>query len=218
MRKLIVAALIFAGQRHALAQEKFPGVDRETSAQLQRIVTDVTARGLPVEPIIAKVQQAITMKAPASRMLAAAEAVARRLEQAREALAPALTEGDIVAGADALSVGVTPKSVHRVRVASPRDPVAVPLGVLAQLVANHVSQDRATDMVIGLLTRGVSNAQLASLGNDVNGDISRGGNPDDAFDIRVRGLVPLLGSPSSATAASPSACTLCLTGSGPKKP
>jgi methyl coenzyme M reductase alpha subunit len=200
-----------------MAQEAFAAVDRETAVQLQRIVGEATAHGLPAEPIVAKVQFAITMKVPASRMLAAAQAVANRLEQARDALAPAPTEADILAGEDALSVGVTTKPLRRVRAARPRDPVAVPLGVLAQLVANHVSQDRATTIVIELMARGASNMQLASLGNDVNGDVDRGGSPDDALDIRVRGLVPLLG-PSSSNAAAASLPGAASAPSGPKKP
>lgn len=211
---MFAAALLAAGHHRVMAQAPFGVVDAETAAQLQRIVGDAKARGLPTEPIVAKVQQALMVKAAPARMVAAAEAVARRLEQARDALAPALTEGDIVAGADALSFGVTPASVRRVRLSSPHDPVAVPLGVLAQLVANHVSQERATSMVIGLLTHGASNMQLASLGNDVNGDIARGGDPDDALDIRVRGLVPLLGAPGGATLPTTGATSP----TGPKKP
>ena len=217
MKKIVLLlALVAVAHRSAWTQEPFAALDRETAVQLQRIVGDASAHGLPAERIVAKVQLGITMKVPPARMLVAAQAVAARLQQARDALAPAPTVADILAGEDAISVGVTVNSLRRLRAASPRDPVAVAVGVLAQLVANHVSQDRATTMVIGLLTRGASNMQLASLGNDVNGDIARGGSPNDALDIRVRGLVPLLGAPGGAAAAStePGAASA----HGPKKP
>lgn len=216
IRGLFVLAGTIAIVMPAQAQDAFSKVDRATASQLRRIVDQAEARGLPTEPIVAKANLGATMRAPAARIVAAAEAVESRLEQARDALAPSPSPVDIVAGEDALSVGVSAASLKRVRAASPRQSVAVPLGVLAQLVVNRVDLERATDIVINLIARGATNTQFVALGNDVRNDIALGGNPDAALDIRLRGLAPLLGAPQLGgdKATVPAATTT----PGPKKP
>src|SRR5512144_2617933 len=81
--------------------------DREASAELAKIVEATRVGGLPVDPILAKVRYAVLVAhAPAPRIVAAARAIAARLEDARSALAPHPTPTDIAAGEDALSSGV----------------------------------------------------------------------------------------------------------------
>jgi hypothetical protein len=211
MRKLIyalaVSALPALGASSARAQTVFADVDRATAAQLERIVSDAGARGLPTERIVAKARHGVMMKVPAPRIVAAAEAVATRLEQARDVLAPSPSDVDIMAGEDALSVGVSAAALRLIRSASPTRSVAVPIGVLAQLVANHVSQERATNIVLDLVRHGISNRQLVDLGNDVNADVALGGNPDNSLDIRLRGLAPLLGPSVGVEATAPVTAT-----------
>src|SRR5678815_4041711 len=114
--------------RVAAAQEISALVaDREASAELAKIVATVRQNGLPLEPILAKVQYAVMVRSPAPRIVAAAHAVAARLEDARSALAPQPTATDIVAGENALWSGVSRKSLEEIRKVSPNKPVAVPL-------------------------------------------------------------------------------------------
>lgn len=200
------------------AQQSSPRLaDPEANAELTSIVSATREAGLPIEPILSKVQYAIVVAhAPAPRIVAAARAIASRLETAREALAPQPSGLDIAAGADALGApGVDPKQLRAVRAASPKQSVAVPLGLLAQLVSSGVAPAKATVSVIDLIKRGASPEQLATLGNNVNSDVASGEAAMKALDVRLRGLNAVLapGAGSPAAADLPGAAM-----TGPKKP
>jgi len=192
--------------------------DPEANAQLMSIVSSARDAGLPIEPIVSKVQYAVVVAhAPAPRIVAAARAIAARLEVARDALMPQPSGLEIAAGADALGApGVEPKQLRAVRAASPRQSVVVPLGVLAQLVSSGVSSSDATQIVTDLIKHGVSPRQLVALGNDVNSDIAHGETAAKALDIRWRGLNAVLAPGGGASAAAANAPGLSAT--GPKKP
>jgi len=202
----------------AIGAQSAPRIaDPDANAQLTSIVSATRDAGLPIEPILSKVQYAIVVAhAPGPRIVAAARAIASRLEIARDALAPQPNALDITAGADALGVpGVEPKELRTVRAASPKQSVAVPLGVLAQLVSNGVTPSKATASVIDLIKRGASPDQMVALGNNVNSDVASGEGATKALDVRMRGLNAVLapGGGAAAAAAAPG-----LSSSGPKKP
>jgi hypothetical protein len=189
---LVVALCLFA--RAAFAQSSAPAfaTDPAASAELAKIVEATRAKGLPVDPILAEARYAITVHAQPSRIVAIARDMAARLEVAREALAPHPIPNDIRAGEEALHY--VPRSVLTdVRRASPPDSsVAVPLGVLVQLVTGGQSVKRAAQMVTWLVSHGASGQQLASFSSDVNSDVQNGGRPDDALNVRMRGLSAVL--------------------------
>jgi hypothetical protein len=198
----LLCSTLFA-VRTATAQDSLSrlGIDRETALQLTHIVDSVRARGLPTDPIIAKVRLGAQFRAAPQRIVAVARAVAGRLEEARTALAPAPTNAEIAAGADALSIpGVTADALRAVRSARRDEPVSVPLGVLTQLVAGGVPAKRATEIVTDLIKRGANNRQLADLQKDLDFDIGRGARATAAIDVRLRGLTAAL-APSSGAAA-----------------
>ncbi|MDB4878127.1 MAG: hypothetical protein JWM41_4573 [Gemmatimonadetes bacterium] len=189
----LLAGLCLAA-RVAAAQEPTPVLpgDRDASAELAKIIAATRAHHLPVDPILEKVQYAIVMRAPAARIVAAARAIAARLEIARDALAPRDYPADVAAGEGALSYNVPKVVLTTIRNASPEPSVVVPLGALTQLVASGVSVTRASDIVTSLIRRGASGQQLASFSNDVNSDVRLGGRPDDALNVRMRGLTAAL--------------------------
>ena len=192
--------------------------DREASAELAKIVEATRVGGLPVDPILAKVRYAVLVAhAPAPRIVAAARAIAARLEDARSALAPHPTPTDIAAGEDALSSGVSRKALQDIRKVSANKPVAVPLGVLAQLVANGVPEKRASKYVTDLISRGATAEQLVALGNDVNADIALGSRASNALDVRMSHLNAVLGIPT-ANGDAASTPTSLQSGDGKKKP
>ena len=196
---LAIALLPFATRGAAQDSMAFLAGDRETAAKLARIVESARAQGLPAEPIIAKAQQGVLFHAPPAKIIAAAQAVARRLDDARDALAPRPTPADIAAGEDALSInGMTTDALRAVRAVSPNRPVAVPIGVLAQLVASGLPAPQATSVVTDLMKRGVTNKQLVALGGDVNSDVAAGTRADAALGVRLNGLTPFLAPGGSA--------------------
>ena len=155
--------------RHARAQDSlaFKGTDRETRAALAKIVSEASARGLPSDHIVSKVQFALVVHAPPARILETARAVADRLDAARGAIASDTLSADIAAGEDALSFKIPKDILTRIHAAAPNRPIAVPIGLLTQLVANAVPAEHASRIVVELMRRGASPKQFADLGNDV---------------------------------------------------
>lgn len=209
------SALVALLARGAAAQQDsltLPG-DREASAELAKIVASARDAGLPVGPILGKVQYGlVVVHAPPQRIVSAARALATRLQIARDALAPRPSANDIANGADALEYGATKDELRAVRTASGDQPVSTPLGVLAQLVANGVPAKRAAAIVTDLIKRRASADQLVALGTDVNADVASGAQAIAALDTRLRGLTAVL-APSGAVAADPGATSV----SAPKK-
>jgi hypothetical protein len=192
-RRLIVVALLAGASRAIAAQDALliPS-DREANAQVTQIVTSAEASGLPTNAIIGKVRYGVTVKAKPSNIVAAARAIAARLEAARTALAPNPSQLEIERGADALAEKATPKELMTVRRASGSQSLVVPLSVLTQLLANKVKLARATEIVTELIRRGATSPQLTALGNAVQEDVGAGRLANVAVEDRARGLTAVL--------------------------
>ena len=208
----LLAAAVAAHRAVAQDSAAIAGLDQQTGAQVARIVESARARGLPAGPILSKVRFAVVVHAPPSKIVATAQAVATRLEAARDVVAPHGAPSDIAAGEEALSFDVPRDVLRKVVRASPNRSVAVPIGVLTQLVVSGVPAAKAGDIVTELIKRGASAAQLVALGNDVNADVQNGARAVESADIRVRGLTPLL-----APAAASQGTAAGLTASDPRR-
>ena len=203
-RRLMVVAFVVGGSHAVAAQENtllIPG-DREASAQVARIVASAEAAGLPTNPIVGKVRYGVNITRSKPRdLVAAARAVAERLEIARASLEPSPSHPEIEAGASALAEKATPDALRAVRRASGNRPVVEPLGLLTVLLTSKVTVKRATEIVTDLIKRGVTPQQLVALSNDV-GAFGSGESAVAAAEIRVRGLIAVLAAQGgSATAA-----------------
>lgn len=206
MRSVAGSALLLAClARGATAQQDslLLSADRDASAELAKIVAAARDAGLPVDAILGKVKYGAIVHAPPQRIIAAARAVATRLQVARDALAPRPTATDISNGADALEYGATKDELRAVRTASGDQPISTPLGVLAQLVASGVPPKRAATIVTDLIKRHASSAQLVALGTDVNADVASGAQATAALDTRLRGLTAVLAPGGAATTDAP---------------
>ncbi|MDQ3951195.1 MAG: hypothetical protein M3282_12750 [Gemmatimonadota bacterium] len=168
-------------------------LDADTYRAVVKVIDGARARALPIDPLVDRALEGAMKRAPGARIRAAVSALAQRLEVARNALAPSPTEADIAAGAGALSVGVPRETLRTIRSIQPDRPVAVPLGVLTELVARSVPVDQAATLVVQLLRRGATPAQLVALGEDVQRDIAAGIEPGAAFDLRTRSVASTLG-------------------------
>ncbi|HSE68680.1 MAG TPA: hypothetical protein VLB12_16935, partial [Gemmatimonadales bacterium] len=76
--------------------------------------------------------------------------LAGQLGESRTALGPGAPEADIVAGAACLKTGATPAMITELRRLRPEQSVAVPLGVLSDLVALGVEMPKAWEQVHSL--------------------------------------------------------------------
>ncbi len=188
----------------SVAQGQASRLDAITDVGLRRAVERevVSARslGLPVSLLIAKANEGIAKRATSKRITEAVAALGKRLEVARDQLAPSPSEDEISAGADALYVGVPARMLKKMRTDWPDRSLALPLGVLTELVAKGLPADRAARTVADLMARGASNVQLVALAQSVQGDVAAGWAPEAALDLRARGVMSLLPPAPAASA------------------
>jgi len=218
-RSLVTLALLaLSGRLVAQDTARLGGrLDSATQAIVLRSVDSARSRGLPVDPLVDKALEGATKRAAGPRIQAAVSALLRRLELARDALAPNPGPRDIAAGADALAYGATREALATMRAIRPNESVAVPLGVLTQLVASGVPVSRATRAVADLLRHGARDEQLIALNDDVRSYVAAGASPEAALDVRARGLTAVLPAPGSPAVAGDAAPTTSGLANG-KKP
>jgi hypothetical protein len=178
--------------------------DAKTRQAVEREISRAAQRGLPVRALVAKANEGVTKQAAGERIRVAVSTLAKRLEQARDLLAPSPSDADVIAGADALAVGVPAPMLRQIRAAYPVGvSVAMPLDVLTELVARGVPASNALEQITQLMRRGATPTQIAGLGASVQSDVAAGLTPDAALEVRARGVMSLLPSPAAAAALAP---------------
>jgi hypothetical protein len=210
-RVLSLVALVLAGaSAPALLQAQggeavLPIADAKARQAVEREIASAAAKGLPVQPLVAKANEGVTKQATGERIRVAVASLAKRLEQARSLLAPSPSMAELTSGADALAVGVPAPMLRQVREAWPASQsVVMPLDVLTELVARGVPAKHALEQITQLMQRGATPAQIATLGSSVTADVAAGLAPDAALEVRARGVMSLLPSPAAAAALAPS--------------
>jgi hypothetical protein len=177
--------------------------DDATREVVRSALGRATAIGLPIGPLISKALEGIAKRASTRSIRDAMDALEKRMRRANALLAPDPTVDELSAGADALYVGVPDKTLKDMRAIAPRRSIALELGVLTELVARKVAPNKASRMVLELMARNASAAQLSALSSAVQADVAAGIRPDVALDLRGRGVMSLLPPPPSAAVLQP---------------
>jgi hypothetical protein len=196
IRPLILMMLLLAalgGAEELSAQQVLyaagaSSLDSATQAALRRELTRAQARGLPVEPLEAKVREGQIKRAAPARIRTAVAALAVRLDSARAALGPASNAAELVAGADALAAGADVTALRALRTSGGARDLAAPLGTLAQLVASGVAPRRATQMIVELLQHGVAPREVLAFGVAVESDVGAGVPAEESALFRLRSI------------------------------
>ena len=162
----------------AAAQVTTPaGLDSATAAAIAPIVEDAQSKNLPVELLYAKARAGQVMRVPIPKIESAVRALAQRIETAKEALAPNPTVSELDAAAGALKEGVPRETLREMRRAGKDGSLAVPLGILAQLVARGVPVEKASVQIVDLLQRGARQSHFIALEERVRADVLAGKAP-----------------------------------------
>lgn len=168
-------------------------------AALRTLITTATARGVPADPLLAKVREGVAKGSDRERVREAVRVLGARLESAATALAPVYSGSELTAGAGALQSGVSPGTLREMRRVWPDRPVTVPLGVLTEMVADGVPLKLAGTKLRELMQRGATGAQLVALGTSIRDDIAAGYAPGTALELRSKGVFSLLANPLKST-------------------
>jgi hypothetical protein len=190
MRHRIMTALMLL----ALAPVALQAQSEE--ARIEEARTRMQSAGIPVSLIESKIEEGKAKGVPLDRIAFAVERRAAALVQAQTAMSRSqqpLSEADLVAGADALGIGVSQAVLGTISEAAPRERRAVAIAALTELVAMDVVPEEALERVLEALARGPD--ALASL-------------PAQAAEARVRrgppaGVGPTGGTPAGPPAAIP---------------
>lgn len=188
----VVAGLLAIGMCASAARAQEPlarrlaRLDAPTRASVIAIADSARAGGLPVEPLVQKALEGASKQADGARILGAVRRLRADLTAARDALGVSSSEAELVAGAAALRAGVSTETLRQVRRQRRANPVAVPLGVLAELVARGVPVADAASSVTTMLGREARDEALVAFGRDVERDIAIGAPPASAASARTR--------------------------------
>lgn len=195
--RVAVAVMSMLGARVAVAQS-VTALDSATDAAIAPIVAQARAAKLPVNPLYAKAREGQVQHVPVPKIEAAVRTLLDRLRSANDALAPDASEQELTAAADALKNGVPPETLRAMRKAGRDGSLAVPIGVLTQLIVRGVPVERASMQIVDLLQRGAVARNFIALEESVRQDVLAGRRPDESLDLRLKGIIPNL--PQSATA------------------
>jgi len=159
---------------------------------IEALATEVSASGVPGDPLFSKALEGRAKGVPPGRLLPAIRQYANRLGIARGALGPEASIPTIVAGADAIQRGVSAEVLRSLPRDRPRSPVA--LLVLAELMESGVPTDRAVALVRQAMVQRTRDAQMLNIPARVRRLIRDGVPPQEAIDRVRRQLRRLRGS------------------------
>jgi len=172
----LLATMLVAGR--AAAQQLDPRLERldaATRPAVAALVDSARAASLPTEPLVQRALEGATKRASGEVIVAAVRRLAVDLGRAREALGSTASSAELSAGAAALRAGASQTTLAELRHAR-REPLIVPLAVLADLVASGVPVDSAAAAVLAL-SRQARDAELVEFRRAVERDIALGAPP-----------------------------------------
>jgi hypothetical protein len=183
---------LLQGQDRRLSER----LDPVTASSVQQLVDSAHATGLPTEPLVQKALEGSTMGASGDRIRAAVEGLFGQLGRAREALGHSASEAELTAGAGALRAGLSPVSLQELHRLRYRQSLAVPIAVLADLVAEGVPAAQATREVFELAREGRPDDEFVALRRRVQNE--RRGQPRSAEPLQRPAAPPAADPPSEA--------------------
>lgn len=147
------------------------------------LADEVSASGVPAEPLFSKALEGMAKRVPPDRLLPAVRAYAGRLGESRMALGDQASIPLVVAGADAIQRGVPREALESLPRDRPRSPVAVL--VLAELMESGVPADRAIAVLRQSMDQRIQDRRMLEITARVRRLIRDGVPPHEAID-RVR--------------------------------
>jgi hypothetical protein len=199
---LLAGGLSVAAQP-AGAQASRVGADPVAIPELRAEFERAAKLGLATEPLIAKARQGFVAAASTGRIRDAVRGLTDRLVKARTALQPVRSDAELEAGASALQSGIPDGVLRDLRKVDRNRSLAVPIGVLEELVVRGVPLKQAATNVQAMLRRNVGDVIIASVGRNVQGDVASGLAPSVAMDVRSRGVLSLPQAAAAGAAVAP---------------
>jgi hypothetical protein len=192
---LIILAVAAARPLQAQDSRLAARLDKPTFAAVNAIVDSARVAKLPVAPLVDKALEGAAKGSDGGKIVSAVHLLSVRMGSAKRVIGNTASSDEIKAAAAALDVGVSERDLARLRAASGKRAMTMPLAVLTDLIGREVPIPTATDLVLQLARSGIKDSDLALFQRNVRSDIDHGADPSVAATTRARGLVLRSGPP-----------------------
>jgi hypothetical protein len=187
--RTLIALMLVAPQAVAQDARLSERLDKPTLIAVSAIVDSARVAKLPTAPLVDKALEGAAKGSDGQKIVVAVRQLSKQMGSAKRVLGSNATPDEIKAAATALAAGVSERDLARLRSASGKRPLTMPLAVLTDLIVREVPVGTATGLVVQLARSGVKDQELALFQRNVRTDIDRGADPSVAATTRARGLV-----------------------------
>jgi hypothetical protein len=186
---LSLVARVVAAQSGGADPRLVARLDKPTYVAVNAIVDSARAAKLPTAPLVDKALEGAAKGSDGPKIVTAVQQLRVRMTSARAMLGSNSTADEIRAASTAIEAGVSGRDLARVKAATGKRAVTMPLAVLTDLIGRQIEATTATNLVIQLEKSGVKDPELALFQRNVRADIDRGADPTVAAQTRARGLL-----------------------------
>ena len=191
VRGIITLALAGAAIAPVGAQDPRIGnrLDAPSRTAITALVDSARAQGLPVAPLMEKVDEGMAKGADGPRIVAAVRSLALEMASAHRALGTVATVDEIKAAASAMHAGVPAVELGKLKKQSGlRRSLTLPFTVLADIVSRGVPVETAARAIRSLMGAGARDADLNTFQRNVRVDIEQGAPPAAAVETRAKAV------------------------------
>lgn len=158
--------------------------------ELEALVQEARAEGLPVAPLIQKALEGSVKGVAPDRIVRTVRIFRAELRDARYLLmsgrpGSVVDEADVIAVAFALHRGLRPAEVRELLAVAPEEARDVALQIAADIASRGYAPDEASRLVADAIALRLSPIDLLALPRSVTAELERGAAPDEAIS-RVR--------------------------------
>jgi hypothetical protein len=187
------AALAAAGFTVVNSDERIERrVDARIRASVAAIADSLERDGFRPEPLIDYALEGTQKGGNPEVILAGVRKWAKDLRRARQLLGPNATHNDVNAGAKAIRAGVDERQLERLRVQRSGQRYASALHTMAYLISRGVPADTASTVLVNIALHEASDAQMRTLQDEIERDISGGMPPGASTVARALGLLNVI--------------------------
>jgi hypothetical protein len=190
-RGFITFTLLGAALAQAGAQDPRIGtrLDAPSRAAIRALVDSARAQGLPIEPLMEKVDEGTAKGADGPRIVAAVRSLTLEMASAHRALGTVASADEIKAAASAMHAGVPAVELGKMKKQSGlRRSLTMPFTVLADIVSRGVPVEAGVNAIRSLVGAGAKDADLSKFQRNVSVDIEQGAPPAAAAETRAKAV------------------------------
>ena len=191
VRGLITVALVGAALAQAGAQDPRIGnrLDAPSITALRALVDSARAQGLPIEPLVEKMNEGVAKGADGPLIVTAVRKLTLEMASAHRALGTVATADELKAAASAMHAGVPAVELGKMKKQSGlRRSLTLPFTVLADIVSRGVPVEAGVNAIRSLVGAGAKDEDLSKFQRNVSVDIEKGAPPAAAAETRAKAV------------------------------